>query len=304
MIKNHMRSLIDVKDLAKLFLEKPTNLTMVNANFGFDYKTHIIRAADTWADNFKKERIPTSRFVNISQIGDTSQGLPNMLPTFENFTKIMKDLDIGKNDHVVCYGDEGIVGPSRAWWMFKVFGFPNVQVMNGTYWKWKQAGYECESGEERWKSIKRKRKDDEFKFDFNKGMVRNMAQVLDWIQNDGKKKSSIVDARSEGRFAGEHPDPKGLKVGHIPGSNNINFLDFINHDDTYKSVDELTTLLKNKKVDLSKPVVTSCGSGMTSCVALFGIHLAGAKDLAVYDGSWSEWAKHKENPVEIGPPRH
>ncbi len=299
---NLSKPLIETGELAKIVKSKSKNLTIVNANFAIDYKTHVIRPADTWYDIFKNERIPLSRHVNISMIGDKSQGLQNMLPTFNDFTKVMRELDIGKNDHVVCYGDENIVGACRAWWMFKIFGFPNVQVMNGTFNKWKKDAYDVESGEEQWKNNLRERTNKDFEFEFNKELVINMQQIRDSLNNPSND-LCVVDARSEGRFEGRSPDPKGLKVGHIPGAKNIQFTDFlkVEQDDTFRLPDEMLTIAKSKNVDFNKYLSMSCGSGMTASVVLLGLYMVGAPRLSIYDGSWSEWAKYAENPVETGP---
>lgn len=300
---NLSKPLIETAELAKLIKSKNKNLTVVNSNFAIDYKTHVIRPADTWNDIFKNERIPFSRHVNISIIGDKSQGLQNMLPTFDDFTKVMKEFDIGKYDHVVCYADENIVGACRAWWMFKIFGFPNVQVMNGTINKWKKEAYDVEIGPEQWKYNLRERTSKDFDFEFNKELVMDMQQIRDSLTYKCPGDICIVDARSEGRFEGRSPDPKGLKVGHIPGAKNIQFTDFLNveQDDTFKTPEEMLSIAKSKNVDFKKYLSISCGSGMTACVVYLGLHMAGAQRLSIYDGSWSEWAKHQENPVETGP---
>jgi thiosulfate/3-mercaptopyruvate sulfurtransferase len=306
MWKRYSELLVDTHQINKLLTQGLPYLTIVNANFGFSYTTHVARPAEDWLSTFNKERIPTARHVNIGLLGDKSQNLPNMLPTVESFTSKMKELDIGKHDHVICYGDENLMGACRAWWMFTVFGFKNVQILNGTIKSWKKDGYKVESGEETWKNIKRKRKEEDFQFTLDKSKVSFMDQIRKLI--DEKKnvdQVTIVDARSEGRFAGEHKDPKGLKVGHIPGSKNIYFEDIVNleQDEKFKGADELAKIIKEKNVDIHKPIIATCGSAMSATMLNVAFYIAGAKDVAIYDGSWVEWVKHPENPVETGPPK-
>jgi thiosulfate/3-mercaptopyruvate sulfurtransferase len=298
MEKTFTSPLIETNELAKLLAEKPKNLTIVNTNFGFIPEILSFRPADTWSAIFKEERIPTARFVNIGIIGDKSQSLPNMLPTLEVFTNLMKELDIGRNDHIVCYGDEEMIGPCRGYWMFKVYGFPNVQMMNGTFAKWKKEGFSIEKGDETWKGETRERKEEDFKFELNKHLVVYMEDLRSLIKEDKMDTLCLVDARPESKFKGEHPDPKGNKVGHIPGAYNIVFSDFLNPEATLKTPEEIKAIVESKKIDISKPVRTTCGSGMSACVLFMGFSLIGAKDLGVYDGSWAEWGRHAENPVE------
>ena len=280
--------LIETSEVAKLVSENSKNLTIVNANFGFKPEVFSFRPHDTWADTFKQERIPTARFLNTGLIGDSSQGLVNMLPTPEVFVKTMKELGIGKNDHIICYGDEGAIGPCRVYWMFKVFGLPNVQVMNGTFKKWKKEALPIEKGDETWQADKRERTEDDFNFTLNKNMVASMEQLLNLVKEDKTKTETLVDARTAEKF----------DAGHIPGASNILFYDFLGIDEVFKSPQEINTIVNAKNIDINKPVKTSCGSGMTACVLAMGFNLIGAKDVAVYDGSWFEWSKHPENPVE------
>lgn len=287
-MENKSSLLIETSELAKLVSSNMKNLTIVDGNFGFKPEVFSFRPHDTWNETYKQERIPTARFINTGAIGDASQNLPNMLPTLETFTKTMRELDVGKNDHIIVYGDEGAIGPCRLYWMFKVFGLPNVQLMNGTFAKWKREGLPVEKGDETWQNSRRDRNDEDFQFTLNKNLVVDMDYVRNVVKEDRTKSVNLIDARTEEKFNG----------GHVPGAHNILFYEFLGADEAFKSPEEIRAIVETKKIDISQPVRTSCGSGMTACVLWTGFNLIGAKDTAVYDGSWAEWSKHTDNPIE------
>lgn len=291
---------ISTTELAKLLEEKPKNLTIVDANFGLDSKTWVIAPYTEWDNVFKNERIPTARFVNVSTLSDKSKNLPYMIPPLEQFTQALKDLDIGKNDYVVIYGDQSVVGAVRFWWMLKVFGFTNVHVLNGKFTKWQKEGLPVETGDETWKANKRERTDDDFSFVYNEALVTSMEQIKN-LAKDKKIGDTVdlVDARTEEMFLGE----TNQQFGHIPGSKNIVYTDFldIENDETFKSPEELKKIIESKKVDLTKPIISSCRGGITANVLSFGLSSLGAQNISLYDGAWTEWIKYEDNPIERGP---
>jgi len=278
MLRNATAPLIELTQLAKLIAIPPPNLSIVNLNYAGSKPEDYNHA-------YLKERLPGARFININQIGDKSLGLNNYLPTLETFTKTMKELDIGINDHVICYGDDNMIGPCRGWFMFKVFGFPNVQIMNGLFPAYKQEAHQIETGTPTWSQRLRKRTADDFAFKYNKELVVTMDQIRKLIE---QKNGQIVDARPENAF----------KAGHIPTAKNLTFTDLLKEDSTFKSEKQIAAMIQERGIDINKPIQVSCNSGMTASVLLMGLYLAGARNISNYVGSWGEWSKHSENPIE------
>ena len=291
-------NLITTSKLAELLESNTSNLIIIDGNFAIDHKSWIVSPPDTWDQTFKKERIPSARFINIAHVSDKSQGLPFKLPTVEFFTKTAKDLNISKNDHIVTYADDNLVGAARLWWMFRVFGFKDVQVLDGTFKKWKSEGLRIETGDETWKNNQRDLKDEDFDFKYNESLVAKMGDLKKLLGESKIDSVTIVDARSDEMFRGE-ADPK---FGHIPSSKNIAFTEFLNleGDGTLKTPEEIAKLIQERKIDLTKPIITTCRGGITSNVLSLGLTTLGIENIALYDGSWSEWIKYEDNPIEKG----
>jgi len=290
------RSLIETTQVAKILREHPQSISIVNANFPINWKNWVVRPLDEYDHVFKNERIPTARHININLLTDKSKNLPAMMPTLDHFIQVMKELDIGKNDHIVCYGDDTIVGAARAWWMFKVFGCKNVQVMNGKFNKWKKEGNKVETGEEAWKKHKRERSSNDFSFDYNKSLITSMEEIQQLLEQNRMNNINLVDARPEEMFKGaSHP-----KFGHIPGAKNLPLFEFLDmeNDEVFKKTEELTKIVKEKNIDLNKPIKTMCRAGITANVLNMGFTELGIENISLYDGSWSEWIKSEKNPIE------
>jgi len=300
MISNTTTSpLIETDQLAQLLQDNTKNLTIIDCNFPIDLKTWVIAPYTDWDNTFKTERIPTARpFAVIFY--DKSSGIPYMMPTLEQFIQTMKDLDIGINDQIVIYGDDSVTAAMRLWWILRTFGCANVQVLNGKYSKWRKEGKSVENGDESWKTNKRDRTDDDFKFVYNKAMMTSMDDIKEMVK-DKKIGDSVmmVDARSEEMFKGE----TNQTFGHIPGAMNIVVSEFLNLDDdeTFKTPEEIAKIVESRKVDVTKPIVTSCRGGITANVLGLGLTILGAQNVSLYDGSWNEWSKYPENPIERGP---
>ena len=301
MLRSPTKTLLEVTELIALLSDpsKAHRLKIVNANYPIQLPTYAAYNPPVKANHiFINERIPSSRHIDISDIGDKSQGLPCMLPKPDQFKDLMAKLDIGINDHVVCYGDDNVIGACRVFWMFKVFGFPNVSVLNGTFALWKEKGGNIETGEESWKEKSQVRLSEDFEFKYNKDIVAKMEEVKKIVtEEDCLRHMQLIDTRKSTVYKG---DTKNLRSGHIPGFNNIPFIDVLHEDGSFKSQEDIELTFGKRSFNKEKPTILSCNSGMTACVLYVALNLLGHKDLSLYDGSWTEWVKFEENPVVQG----
>jgi thiosulfate/3-mercaptopyruvate sulfurtransferase len=239
---------------------------------------------------YLEEHIPEAIFFDIDEIADTNSPLPHMLPSPEKFSSRMRSMGIGDGSRIVVYDSSGMFSAARVWWTFRVMGFDDVTVLNGGLPKWKREGLPLESGEPTPRSTRH------FTSRRNADLVRDVYDMKAIIKD---RSADIVDARSAERFAGRAPEPRpGVRPGHIPGSLNVPFGKLLNTDGTLKSKAELEKLFARAGVDLSKPIVTSCGSGITASVLALALAEIGHRRTAVYDGSWSEWGADQSLPVE------
>jgi thiosulfate/3-mercaptopyruvate sulfurtransferase len=235
--------------------------------------------------------IPTAVFLDLEELADANSSLPNTLPPAEKFASRMQSLGLGDGSRIVVYDDSPFKSATRAWWMLTLFGAHDVAVLDGGIAKWKAEGRPLETG----KPAMRHRHFTVWKDD---KAVRNKADML---ANLHSKDAEVVDARGAGRFTGEDPEPRPeMASGHIPGSRNLPYGNLYNADGTWKRGDSLAAAFADAGVDLAKPMITTCGSGMTAAVVLFGARLTGKSDVALYDGSWSEWGLDKDTPKAQG----
>lgn len=227
------------------------------------------------------EHIPGAGFMDLAELRDTSSALPGMLPTSEKFASRMQSLGVGDGSRIVLYDNSPLHSSARAWWMTKeVFGAHKVAVLDGGFAKWKAEGREVESG----KPQVRHRHFTPFE---DRGAVRDIEQVRE-ASSSGS--AEIADARDAERFAGAVEDPRpNITSGHIPGSKNLPYGRLFNEDGTWKRGEDLRFAFAEAGIDFDKPLITSCNSGVTAAVLLFGARLLGKEDVALYDGSWSEW---------------
>ena len=236
------------------------------------------------------EHIPGAIFFDIDEIADTKSNLPHMLPPPEKFSSRMRALGIGDGSRIVVYDFSGILSAARVWWTFRVMGVEDVTVLNGGLPKWKREGLPLESGEPRLRSARH------FTSRRNADLVRDVYDMKALLKDHS---AEIVDARAVERFAGRAPEPRpGLRSGHIPGAHNVPYGKVLKPDGTLKSPTELETLFNQAGVDLTRPVVTSCGSGITASVLALALAEIGHRRTAVYDGSWSEWGADQSLPIE------
>lgn len=236
---------------------------------------------------YKDRHIPEAQYFDIDEIAAPASDLPHMLPSADDFTQHAQNFGINKNSLVVIYGQEGmLMGPARAWWMFRVFGHDNVCLLNGGLPAWLQAHYETS------KTVPSMRRGD-----FEASLCPDL--VLD-LKDMQTAQAQILDARPPGRFNGTEDEPRpGLKRGHIPGSLNVPCGMLVDGDSQkLKTHDELTAILNDKKINPAEPIIVTCGSGVTACVVAFALYHLGHGDIPVYDGSWSEWGmQESDHPV-------
>jgi thiosulfate/3-mercaptopyruvate sulfurtransferase len=253
-----------------------------------DASWHLPSATRDARAEFTAAHIPGARFFDLDKVSDQNSTLPHMLPTAEAFAASMAALGINSTSHVVAYDTAGLFSAARCWWMFKAFGHDKVSVLDGGLKKWLVEGRAVQGGE-----APRSRAGN-FVAKFNPAMVRKMAEVAEGTEQ-------VADARSPTRFRGEEPEPRpGVKPGHMPGAKNIYYATLLNADGTLKPYAELAQHFTNAEINLEKPIVTSCGSGVTAAILSLALTELGVRDHALYDGSWAEWGASTNRKV-IGP---
>jgi thiosulfate/3-mercaptopyruvate sulfurtransferase len=260
-----------------------------------DGSMHLPTAKRDARAEYLAQHIPGALFFDIDDIADATSDLPHMLPSPDKFASRMKKMGIGDGMHVVAYDSEGLYSAARVWWMFRAMGHEEVRVLDGGLKKWKAEGRALEDGQPR------RRSERHFTAMLNADLVRDAADVKALLES---KAAQIVDARAAARFEGSVPEPRaGLRSGHIPGSRNVPFTSLLNPDGTLKPAAELRVIFAQAGVDAGKPVVASCGSGVTAGVISLALAVLGRPDAAVYDGSWTEWGGNPGLPIETGPAR-
>jgi thiosulfate/3-mercaptopyruvate sulfurtransferase len=224
--------------------------------------------------------IPGAVFMDLANLVDSNSPVDNTLPPPEKFASRMQSLGLGDGSRIVLYDDSPIKSAARAWFMLTMFGAYDVAILDGGLAKWKAEGRPLTQGKE----VLRHRHFTVWKDD---KAVRTKTDVAANIANAAEE---VVDARSAARFTGMERDPRpGMAPGHIPGSKNLPYGELFDADGTYKTGAALKAVFDAAGVDMTKPMVTTCGSGMTASVIAFGARLLGKKDIALYDGSWAEW---------------
>jgi len=238
---------------------------------------------------FAQAHLPGAVFFDIDAIADPGTSLPHMLPSASAFARSVGALSIGDRDRVVVYDTRGVVSAARVWWTFRAFGHDAVAVLDGGLPRWRAEGRPIEAGN----PTPRPRR---FTARLRRRLVRDLTRVR---ENLTLRREQVLDARSRGRFDGTEPEPRaGLRSGHIPGSLNLPYDLLYQKDGTLLPGDALRRRFEVAGLDLGKPVVTSCGSGITASVLALGLYVLGRSDVAVYDGSWTEWGGRADTPVE------
>ena len=240
---------------------------------------------------YQRAHIPGARFFDLDDVSDHRSDLPHMVPPVEKFMSRMRAIGVGDGHQIVVYDGSGLFSAPRVWWLFKLMGQMDIAVLDGGFPKWQAEGHPVEDLppilRDRHMMVRRQNH-----------MVKDVTQVS---AASKLGESEIVDARSPGRFYGTDPEPRrGLRAGHIPGSKNVFYKDLLKADDTMKSPDEMRQVFVEAGVDLDKPVITSCGSGVTAAILSLGLTRMGKTDHSLYDGSWTEWGMFPTLPIATG----
>jgi thiosulfate/3-mercaptopyruvate sulfurtransferase len=258
-----------------------------------DASYHLADARRDAEAEYEQGHIPRAVFMNLAELVDTTAPIENTVPSAAKFASRMQGLGVGDGSRIVLYDDSAVKSAARAWFLLQMFGAQNVAILDGGLAKWRAEGRALEPG----RTVLRER---HFTVWQNRQVLRSKAQVL---SNLATAHEQIIDARSAARFSGEQPDPRPhIARGHIPGSRNVPYGTLYNADGTFKDRPGLRAVFTGAGVDLGAPVVTSCGSGITACVLGFGLHLLGKRDVALYDGSWTEWGADPATPKHCGAP--
>ena len=278
------RWLVDTEWLATR-LEAP-DIVVVDGSW------HLPTAGRDAHAEYLEAHIPGAVFFDIDDIADKSTGLPHMLPSPEAFASRMRKLGIGDGKRVVVYDSVGLFSAPRVWWTFRVMGHNDVVVLDGGMPKWQAEGRPVESGPVR-------RQERHFTARRHAGMVADLEDVRRAVASG---EAEIVDARSAERFEGRAPEPRpGLKSGHIPGSRSLPYARLLTPDGRLKPREELDAAFRQAGIDLSRPIVTSCGSGVSAAILSLALAELGHRRTALYDGSWAEWGGRDDTPIATGP---
>jgi thiosulfate/3-mercaptopyruvate sulfurtransferase len=245
------------------------------------------------AAEYRAAHIPGAVFFDLDATSDPNTPLPHMLPPAETFAARMASLGLSDSDDLVIYDGSGTnLSAPRVWWTFRVFGHDRVAVLDGGMGKWRRESRPTERGTVTLPA-------GHFTARLDRTAVRDLATIRANIQ---EKREQVVDVRSVGRFAGTEPEPRpGLRAGHVPGSKNLSFTQLVGPDGTILPEDELRRRLEAAGLDLSQPIVATCGSGTSACALVLSLELLGHRNTAVYDGAWAEWGARADTPIEGGP---
>lgn len=255
-----------------------------------DASWHMPDTGRSGATEFANAHIPGAVFFDIDEIADTQSSLPHTFPNTHIFQNAVRELGISNQDTIVVYDNSDFKTSARAWWMLRAMGHDNVYMLDGGFQKWVLEGKPTTS-----ETVVRDRS--HFTAEFRPELFRDAAAVTN---NLSSKSEQVVDARAAGRFNGSVPEPRaGIRSGHIPGAINLPFLELYEPDNTLKRPADLKDAIAAVGIDLGNPIVTSCGSGVTACNLAIAFAVLGKWDVAIFDGSWTEWGGNPKLPIEL-----
>jgi thiosulfate/3-mercaptopyruvate sulfurtransferase len=256
----------------------------------FDATKYLPNEAKDGRAEFLGAHIPGARYFDIDEVADPDTDLPHMVPTPGRFARLLGAMGVANTMRVIFYDQKGLASAARGWWLMGLFGHDLAAVLDGGLPKWVREGRPTEKGEPA------PARPATFRPDYRATRLRGIGDVL---RNLVARTELVLDARAAGRFSGEEPEPRaGMRSGHIPGSRSLPYTDLLNPDKTFRSSDALRARFAEAGVNGTRPVVTSCGSGVSACILTLGLKLAELPEGAVYDGSWTEWGGRPDTPVE------
>lgn len=257
----------------------------------FDASWYLPEAGRNARAEYNAAHIPGARFFDIDEISDSRSDLPHMAPPVEKFMSRMRSLGVGDGHQVVVYDGAGVFSAARVWWLFRLMGQNDVAVLDGGFPKWQAEGHPVED-------MPPVIRDRHMTVRFQNHLVRDVTQVS---AASKLRDAAIVDARAAMRFRGEAPEPReGLRPGHIPGARNVPYTALLNDDKTLKDPAACRAVFEAAGVDLGRPIITSCGSGVTAAILALALERMGHHQWSLYDGSWAEWGMFPTVPVATG----
>jgi thiosulfate/3-mercaptopyruvate sulfurtransferase len=256
-----------------------------------DASKHLAETGRNARAEYEAGHIPGAVFMDLEELVDAQAPIENTLPSAAKFSSRMQALGLGDGSRIVLYDDSAVKTSARAWYMLRLFGAQNIAILDGGLAKWKAEGRQLNTGAETLRCR-------HFTTWCDESCLRSKAQVL---ANIASRAEQLVDARGPGRFSGAEKEVRpGLASGHVPGAINVPYATLFRPDGTWKSGADLKATFEGAGLDLARPVVTCCGSGITACCLAFAMHLIGKDDVALYDGSWTEWGADPELPKAQG----
>ena len=281
-----MDPMISVADLAAI--HRAPDVRILDATWFLPNDLRDARA------QFFEQRIPGALFFDIEEIADTSSPLPHMLPRPEKFAARMRKMGIGDGAQIIVYDGLGIFSAARVWWNLRVMGAGDVRVLDGGLPAWLRAGLPTESGP---LSAPTER---HFTARMHQDLVRNLEEMRRAIASG---KAQILDARPAPRFRGEADEPRpNLRRGHMPGAINLPFSDVLTADGLLRPAEELRARFEAAQIQLRKPIIASCGSGISAAVLILALARLGVFHASLYDGSWAEWGGRDDTPIALANP--